>query len=130
MYISARTEFEDPICNLDQFQRLRVCTQVLSSAYFAGELKFVPSHEFTDESTCRKRTVWFENERLRLITTAEHYEEWMISCRPKEYHSVFQGEFFLSRVHGFANEVFVYRRGHRPRAVVVENSFTNIRFRT
>ena len=127
---SAKIQSDDPICSLDKFQRLRVCTLVLSSNYFEGELTFVPTLESIDESDCFKVRISFQNEDAKFKANGKVYEEWTIGCRPDEYYADYQKEYLVSRVYKANNEVFVYRYDDDDdHKIILENRFGNMRFK-
>lgn len=104
-----------------------MCTLVLSSAYFEGELTFVPDLHVR-KLHCTLKEIWFQDDRVRSETLGKVYEEWMISCQPEERYASFQAEYFISRVYNSTNEVFVYRWTQDSK-IVVENKFGDVRFK-
>lgn len=128
-FFTAKNQSDDPVCKLNHHERLRVCTTVLNSTYFYGELQFVPMYKYIDETECARRRISFQNDRARLQTLGKPaYVEWMISCKPKQYYASYQAEYFLSRVYDSNTEVFVYRRNDDSE-IILENLFGNVRFR-
>jgi hypothetical protein len=119
----------DPICKLKKLERLRVCTLVLSSAYFEDGLVFNPDDFYVDETKCSKKEISFEDDQVKLETAGKRYEEWMISCRLKKYSDGFRGEYFLSRVYHSDDEVFVYRASEDESHILLETLFGDVRFR-
>ena len=104
-----------------------MCSLVLNSAYFEGELKFIPEYRFVDDK-CINRRVSFRDDRLTAEVNGKNVEEWMISCRTQHYYASFQFEYFVSRVRGLDSAVYLFRwgRGHK---ILVENRFKNVRFK-
>jgi hypothetical protein len=126
--ITEKKRSDDPICKLNEDERLRVCILVLSSTYFEDGLVFEPHYSYIDETECFKRKISFNDERVKLEAGEKLHEEWMISCRLEKHSPGFRGEYFLSRVYNSVNEVFAYKVDENS-DVVVENLFGNVRFR-
>lgn len=118
---------EDPMCALNLYQRLRVCSQVINSSHFAREIKFVPEEKYVDEDTCIEKEIFFQDARTRSQAGETIFKEWMIRCRPEQYYADYQNEYFLSRVYNSNSEVFAYRQGPNSK-VVLENLFADVRF--
>jgi hypothetical protein len=110
---------------------LRVCTLLLSSAYFEGELVFEPEYDFVDDTGCTKRKITFQDDRVNSQSEGADYEEWMIGCRPQLYYASYQAEYFFSRVYNSETQVFLYRRKRQQDSttVVIENMFGDVRFK-
>jgi hypothetical protein len=113
---------------LSRSERLRVCTLILSSAYFERELEFTPEYGHIDRARCVKRTIAFRDANARKKAGKKLYQEWTIGCRPNEYYADFQAEYYVSRVYNSDTKVFVYRRSGSDSTVVIENLFENVRF--
>jgi hypothetical protein len=125
---AAEHESDDPLCELDEYERLRACTLILSSTYFVGELEFVARTDFIDRTGCTRYTISFQDERVIAEVGEQSYEEWMIGCRPEARYADYQEEYFLSRVYGSEDEVFVYRWAEDvSNRTIVENKFGDVR---
>jgi hypothetical protein len=120
-------EDDDPLCSLSRRERLRICAQVLSSAYFEVDLKFTPDYHFIDETECAMNEITFQDDEVMAEAPERYYEEWMIGCRPDQYYASYQAEYFVSRVYDSFNKVFVYRRAPDSK-IVIENMFGDVRF--
>lgn len=121
---SAENQWDDPVCQLDRFERLRVCTLVFSSEYFGIGPKFIPTLTNVDASTCMKNEISFQDKQNIGLTG---YEEWMIICRVQKNDTDPQPEYFLSGIFNSSNVFLYYRR--RDSKVVIQNMFSGVRFR-
>lgn len=101
----------------------------MTSAYFQGELKFVPRYRYINRSDCVKKKISFQDDQVKLEVGENDYKEWMMTCRPAQFYASFQAEYYLSRVYNSDSEVFVYRRKKDSDKVVLENRFGNVRFK-
>lgn len=105
---------------------MRLCTLILSSAYFEGDLTFSPDYEHIDERR-EENEISFQDERMRLEVAGRRYKEWMVKCIPAQRYASFQAEYFVSRVRDSDDQAFVYRWGKNSE-IVIENVFENVRF--
>lgn len=135
---AASVRTSDPMCNLNEDQRFRLCHLVFSSDYFSGQIKIPASYSLVDER-CYMSSVSFTRTDIRAEVNGRQYWEWMIACHvylPSDVSTEIDTTFFISRAYKnsknflSSNDVFVYRQingSSSSHQFYLVNVFTNIR---
>jgi len=76
---TAETASDDPVCGLNREEKLRVCTIVMSSSYFAGKITYLPDQNRLND-VCRLTKVAFQTNEARRDAKGNNHEEWILPC--------------------------------------------------
>ena len=106
MFVVEKAE-DDPICQLSDLEKLRLCTVLFSSARYRGRVKFIPTLDSVDVN-CEKREIRFFIDVHRHHVNDTFYHEWMIACKGITLKSGKWIDLYVSRGYG-PNRIFVYR---------------------
>ena len=141
LFFAAYNQSDDPMCQLTEEQRYRLCGLVFHSEEYEGKVK-VPASFSMVESRCHYNKVSFRSDDGIEKAKEKVYGEWMILCymsyAPFDYHTEWHKAYYLSRAYNHenntaisSNDIFVYQHGESDDYYKLHyylmNSYTNVR---
>lgn len=115
---------DDPLCKLDAQQKLRICSLVMSSSFFAKSYRVGGNTNYIFDR-CREKRVSFRTEYGK--GKKEIYKEWMIICKGRRRKSLESVSFHLSRAY-VSHTVIVYTTtSYSPASLYPETITTDVR---